>query len=526
MNDFKLLEITMSSILDLSNLNNQTATFSVSREAKFDNTVDFYEVNADGSVTDSNGNTIAPGEDSYAEVAIANRLQLNLNTEDGATTTSEAELTGGAFYAPMIAVNSDFSSFADGDFSNDPKVYFAYEAANIDGFNHVNSSGENQFSFEDLLNGGDRDFDDIIIDVELADSGKGDSGNPINPGGNPIELGSIAGVKFNDVNGDGVRDELIQGENPDVVFVIDVSGSTSEPFAGQSVGDINGDGFSNTRLDAELAGLIGRNQLFINQGEGDKVDVGIVTFNSTAIQVDLDPSAGSQLTTTPDTDNNGNGIPDVEEVLESINFSGDTNFEAALQAAEGIFSFLGTESGEGNLVFLSDGEVNTGGLYDDEVARLNNLDINISAFGIGSDASLPSLQIIDPGARIFTSADELLDIFGDINSNGNGGSNGGNSENTLEPGLSGVNVYLDLNENGTLDNDEPSRITDDNGEFLFENLEAATYIVREVVPNGFVQTAPNSGQFVIALGAGEAVEEINFGNFEEESIVEVDPNDN
>ena len=52
-----------------------STTFSVSRDASFDNTVDFYEVNSDGSVIDPvSGNIIAPGEAGYREAALANRV--------------------------------------------------------------------------------------------------------------------------------------------------------------------------------------------------------------------------------------------------------------------------------------------------------------------------------------------------------------------------------------------------------------------------------------------------------------------
>jgi hypothetical protein len=58
------------------------------------------------------------------------------------------------------------------------------------------------------------------------------------------------------------------------------------------------------------------------------------------------------------------------------------------------------------------------------------------------------------------------------------------------PALAGVEIYLDLNQNGALDAGEPTQITGDNGEYRFTGLEAGTYVVREVVPEGFEQTYP------------------------------------
>lgn len=101
--------------------------------------------------------------------------------------------------------------------------------------------------------------------------------------------GEIQGIKWNDLNGNGARDsELVQGQNPDVLFVIDVSGSADQPFAGTPVGDVNGDGVADTRLDAELAGFIALNNQLIQQGFGRKANVGIVVFSGSAAQVDLD----------------------------------------------------------------------------------------------------------------------------------------------------------------------------------------------------------------------------------------------
>lgn len=69
-----------------------------------------------------------------------------------------------------------------------------------------------------------------------------------------------------------------------------------------------------------------------------------------------------------------------------------------------------------------------------------------------------------------------------------------------EPGLAGVSIYLDLNNNGILDCDEPVQVTaeddpntpdvDETGHYAFTGLLPGTYVVREVVPDGFTQTYP------------------------------------
>jgi hypothetical protein len=160
-------EAVNSDVIDLSALaegDTINAVFSVDREAGYNNTVDFYEVNADGSVLDpDSGVAIAVGEAGYAEAALANRVGLDLAAENGTTAEFSAELEGGKLYAPVIAIDSGFEALLDENPDNDPALYFTYSDANEDGFDHVRNSEPNVFEFEDMPNGGDSDFNDIVV---------------------------------------------------------------------------------------------------------------------------------------------------------------------------------------------------------------------------------------------------------------------------------------------------------------------------------------------------------------------------
>ena len=167
---FPVIEADLEDVINLTGLGNQTAEISITRNAVLDSTVDFYEINPDGSVTIEDGSTVALGEDSYQEAAIANRLGLDLTVPDRETAVFTAELEGGKLYAPAIVSNGNFASFADDNSSNDPQIFFAYEEANADNFDHINSMnsvGGITFEFEDLFGGGDRDFDDIVVEVSF-----------------------------------------------------------------------------------------------------------------------------------------------------------------------------------------------------------------------------------------------------------------------------------------------------------------------------------------------------------------------
>jgi RHS repeat-associated protein len=264
--------------------------------------------------------------------------------------------------------------------------------------------------------------------------------------------GGISGVVWDDLNGNGVRDtSFAQGANPDIVFVFDVSLSTLSSFQGTPIGNQ----ITNI-LQAEIAGITALNQQLIRQGLGETARVGIVSFAGDASSIDMNPSvSGIQLLTNPIADNDNNGILDFEQVLQGTNIRLGTNFEVALQESERVFKTIGTTPGNGTLVFLSDGQ-SFGGSITDEVNKLKALGIKLYAFGVGDGSTLndgdgldDDLITIDPNAKIFKNTDELLDTFNNL----------GGGQNVAEPALSGVQVYLDLNNNGIFDADEPSQLT-------------------------------------------------------------------
>jgi hypothetical protein len=47
-------------------------------------------------------------------------------------------------------------------------VYFAFLGANPDKKDHVLSLGDNMWGFEDLPNGGDLDFNDIVVQAKFS----------------------------------------------------------------------------------------------------------------------------------------------------------------------------------------------------------------------------------------------------------------------------------------------------------------------------------------------------------------------
>ncbi|HYO10140.1 MAG TPA: carbohydrate-binding protein [Tepidisphaeraceae bacterium] len=84
---------------------------------------------------------------------------------------------------------------------------------------------------------------------------------------------------------------------------------------------------------------------------------------------------------------------------------------------------------------------------------------------------------------------------------------------TGEAPLGGRTVFLDLDQDGALDTGEPTQVTAATGMFGFGQLLDGTYVVRQVLPAGWSQTAPapaGSGH-VIALRPGEDAGGLQFG---------------
>ncbi|MEZ6048188.1 MAG: SdrD B-like domain-containing protein [Planctomycetaceae bacterium] len=74
--------------------------------------------------------------------------------------------------------------------------------------------------------------------------------------------------------------------------------------------------------------------------------------------------------------------------------------------------------------------------------------------------------------------------FEDINGNG--------LRDIDEPGIEGVTIYIDLDRDNVLDVGEPTTLTGPDGSYSFDGLETDSYVVREVVPEGYVQTFPET----------------------------------
>ena len=161
-------------VIDLRSVTTkQTATFTVNREAAFDNFVIFYQVaDADGGI-DTNNDGLAdvlPGETDYTTAALNNRVAgIDLQVANEGTLTVTGEFEPGSIFAPALIVNGTPDELLDNNPNNDPEIFFPYIGANADKLDHVRMFGDNTFGFEDLLEGGDNDFNDITVSIQFSE---------------------------------------------------------------------------------------------------------------------------------------------------------------------------------------------------------------------------------------------------------------------------------------------------------------------------------------------------------------------
>jgi len=155
--------------VDLNNDGNAdtrvTASFQVTSEAAFKNTVGFYRVDNDEGLI----GTLAPGGAGYAQAALQRRV-LEFDRSGTAPITITGESLG--LLAPFIIANGTVQEFLAQNVSNSSTgnvlAYFPFVEANPDQVDHIRLLGDNAFGFEDILGGGDRDYNDIVFKAQFV----------------------------------------------------------------------------------------------------------------------------------------------------------------------------------------------------------------------------------------------------------------------------------------------------------------------------------------------------------------------
>jgi hypothetical protein len=153
-----------------------TGTLKVDIETKssaaYNNNIGFYAVeDSIGTIKLANGETRKPGDADYAVEAIKNAL-ANSGLQAGKTDRKLGQdITGGRIYAPVVVSQGSLSDFITANPKNigggSNNAYFNYVLGNSDKQDHFRLIGDNTFGVEDQLGGGDRDFNDLVVNVNV-----------------------------------------------------------------------------------------------------------------------------------------------------------------------------------------------------------------------------------------------------------------------------------------------------------------------------------------------------------------------
>jgi hypothetical protein len=146
------------------------ADITTKGDAAYTNNIGFYVVEDVllGTIKLTNGSLLNPGDANYAleaaksAVLQAGKIDSKLNQD----------ITGGKIYAPIAIAQGSLTDFVtknptNGGGAKDIHAYFNYVGGNADRLDHFKLLGNNIFAVEDQFGGGDRDFNDLVVNVNV-----------------------------------------------------------------------------------------------------------------------------------------------------------------------------------------------------------------------------------------------------------------------------------------------------------------------------------------------------------------------
>ncbi len=201
-------------------------------------------------------------------------------------------------------------------------------------------------------------------------------------------------------------------------------------------------------------------------------------------------------------DNGENGIGGVTITLTGTDDLGQTVLQTWVTLADGSYNFTGLRPGVYTLTETQPMGIVDGGDTAGSLGGTAGNDI-ITGINVGVNQSGVDYLFGEVCTTGSISGTKYRDITG----------NGLTSDDT---GLGGVVVYIDRNNNGSLDSNEERRTTAANGTYSFTGLPAGNYIIREVIDTeNWVRTAPVlTDKYTLSLGSSQSISGIDFANAE------------
>ncbi len=146
------------------------ADFTTKGDAAYTNNIGFYQVTdaLTGAIQLTDGTILKPGDARYAAEAIRSAV-IQAGKIDS---KSGLDVPGGGIYAPVVVAQGSLADFVtknptNGGDGSAIHAYFNYIGANPDKLDHFKLTGPNTFAVEDQFGGGDKDFNDLIVNTNF-----------------------------------------------------------------------------------------------------------------------------------------------------------------------------------------------------------------------------------------------------------------------------------------------------------------------------------------------------------------------
>lgn len=325
----------------------------------------------------------------------------------------------------------------------------------------------------------------------------------------------VSGTVYEDVNSNGVRDGGENGIAGWTVYLdLDNSGTLSNDAAGtqEPLAVTNGDG--DYRINRLVPNTYRVGQV-VQSGWTATAPVtqDVIVTQGRSTQADFFNFSGGDIVGTVWND------LDQDSVRATDSVTGE--FTEPSLAGWTIYLDLDNDralgGGEPSTVTAADGSYSFLGLppNDYEVTEVLPPGWDVpSRFDIRQTASVVARQQVVQDFANFSTTNGSVQgvIWNDTNANGVRETNPTTGEFT-EPGLADWIVFLDTNNNRTLDAGEISTVTDANGSYSFISLDAGDYEVTEVLPSGWDISPTFDSRQTVAVNGGEVSTANDFANF-------------
>ena len=326
---------------------------------------------------------------------------------------------------------------------------------------------------------------------------------------NEERIGNLSGVLWNDFNGDGVRaltDVALSGWT---VFLDENHNGVADPTELSQTTDLNGQ------------------YTFVGLPEGTVTVAEVVPAGwevAPGFSASVTTSISTGLTTTVD-------FANLQPVPSTINGAiyNDMNADGirAKNPTTGVFTEPGLSGWQVFVDLNNDGLLTAG-----EPVATSDADGNYSLTGV-PHGTRKIVEVANPNfiKTAPASGQYTVNVLNGVTIGGYDFGNQERSDATIrgavyvdsnhngvrdagERGLSGVTVFLDLNDDGVLETGEPSLVTsvdlyytpgtDEAGAYAFTHLAGGTYKLREIVPVELSQTPVSEAEHLVTIGGAEA----------------------